>query len=639
MQTLRKKLNKYIKFVSFTLAVIILIFVATTQTLREQGFARSQAYSMFDQIEQLLEENQRDLLKVQSEYRNTCLSNAEAIAYMVEQSPTILEDTDELRRLARMMEVDEIHFFDATGRIYAGTHPEYYDMTFDSGEQIGYFKSLLKNTDLKLCQEITPNTAEGKHMQYSALWSESREFIVQVGMEPVNIMQATKKNELSYIFSLLKVNVGVSLYAINSSSGEIVGSTTSGDLGKSLEEIGLNLEKITSDTDGFHAIINGVKCFCVFERNGENLLGHIISNDTLYARIPGYVAGTTLCIMLLVIALVLAVSRYVNHYVVDGISSINTALRSIGNGNLQERVTAQNSAELAELSEHINEMLESIMANNKKMSYVLSKTNMFMGIFEFNRHMSKVRYTEYLPRILGINSDKLEKLSYDYLDFQDYIDSIKKRPFPGEEGVYILGRQPERYIRLEEIRDRDQIFGVLIDITEELAKRRKVESERDLDPLTGLYNRRGIDRKIEFLFQNPKDLEYGALIMMDADGLKGINDKYGHEKGDIYLKKIARLISFAGFENYIAARQGGDEYVLFLYSYPSEECLLASIEKLRSLQASCRESLGDGIEVELRFSFGYTLIQGRSDFQNMLKEADEKMYEDKRQRKASLQNK
>ena len=65
---------------------------------------------------------------------------------------------------------------------------------------------------------------------------------------------------------------------------------------------------------------------------------------------------------------------------------------------------------------------------------------------------------------------------------------------------------------------------------------------------------------------------------------------------------------------------------------------MASIEKLRSLQTGNKESLGDGIEAELRFSFGYTLIQGRSDFQNMLKEADEKMYEDKRRRKASVQN-
>lgn len=638
MQTLRKKLSKYMQFISLILAIIILFFIAATQILTEQENARSQAYSMFTQIEQILEENQEDLQKIQKEYRETCLLNAETIAYIIENRPEILEDDSELRSLARMMEVDEIHIFDETGRIFTGTHPEYYDMTFESGKQIGFFKPLLDNKSLKLCQEITPNTAEEKMMQYSALWSKSERFIVQVGMEPINIMQATEKNELSYIFSLLKVNVGVSIYAINSSTGEIVGSTSSGDLGKYLEEIGLNFEKIANDPDGFHATVNGVNSFCVFQNHGDNLLGHIISTDTLYARIPSYVTGLTLCVMLLVTALVIAVSRYVNQYVVDGISSINATLRSIGKGNLQERVTVQNSAEFAELSDHINEMLESIMDNNKKMSYVLSKTNLFMGIFEFNRHMSKVRYTEYLPRILGINSDKLEELSYDYLDFQDYIDSIKKRPFPGEEGVYILGRQPERYIRLEEIRDRDQIFGVLIDMTDELAKRRKVESERDLDPLTGLYNRRGIDRRIETMFQNPTELEYGALIMMDADGLKGINDKYGHEKGDIYLKKIAKLITFAGFQNYIAARQGGDEYVLFLYSYPSEESLMTSIERLRSLQASCRESLGDGIEVDLRFSFGYTLIQGRSDFQNMLKEADDKMYEDKRHRKAAMQN-
>ena len=636
MQTLRKKISRYMQFVSLILAIIILFFVLLIQTLIEQENARSQAFSMFTQIEQLLEENQKDLIKVQEEYRTTCLLNAETIAYIIENNPEILEDALQLRSLAQMLEVDEIHIFDTTGRIFTGTHPEYYDMTFDSGEQIGFFKPLLEDQTLRLCQDITPNTAEKKLMQYSALWSDTGKYIVQVGMKPVNVLRVTEKNELSYIFSLLKVNVGVNIYAVDAASGEIVGATASEDQGKYLEEIGLSFAKVKYDDNGFHATVNGVNSFCVFRASGANLLGHVICNDTLYKRIPSNTAGLTLCVMLLVTALVIAVSRYVNYYVVDVISTINSTLRSIGNGNLQERVNVKNSSEFAELSDHINEMLQNIMGNNKKMSYILSKTNLFMGIYEFNKHMRKVRYTEYLPRIIGVDPSVLEELSYDHFAFLDYIDSLKKHPVPGEEGVYIMGEHEERYVRLEEIRERDQIFGALIDITDELVKRRQVESERDLDSLTGLYNRRGIDRKLEALFQNSKALEYGALIMMDADGLKSINDKYGHEKGDVYLKEIANVITSAGFEHYVAARQGGDEYILFLYNYPSEESLLASIAKLRNLQSGSRASLGNGVDVDLRFSFGCTLIQGRDDFQNMLKEADEKMYEDKRQRKAAI---
>lgn len=64
--------------------------------------------------------------------------------------------------------------------------------------------------------------------------------------------------------------------------------------------------------------------------------------------------------------------------------------------------------------------------------------------------------------------------------------------------------------------------------------------ERDIDSLTGLYNRRGLDIQLSKLFEEPEKLGYCAMVMVDADGLKIINDTYGHEKGDIYLKKLLK---------------------------------------------------------------------------------------------------
>lgn len=60
--------------------------------------------------------------------------------------------------------------------------------------------------------------------------------------------------------------------------------------------------------------------------------------------------------------------------------------------------------------------------------------------------------------------------------------------------------------------------------------------------MTGLYNRRGMEIKLKQLFEKPEKLGYSAIVMIDADGLKGVNDTYGHEKGDIYLKKIGQVI-------------------------------------------------------------------------------------------------
>ena len=225
MKPLKKIISRYMNLVTLiliTFLTIIIIFFQVADTHRQ---AYNDAIMTFQQIEQVLEQNNAELSEISAAYRGTCLYNAEAIAYLIQNNPSVLDNVDELRRIAVFMEVDEIHIFDKTGRIYAGTHPDYYDYTFDSGEQMMFFKPMLTDHSLKLVQDITPNVAEGKLMQYSALWGSDGNFIVQVGMEPVNVMKVTKKNELSYIFSLFRVNSKASYYAIDRTSGEIVGST------------------------------------------------------------------------------------------------------------------------------------------------------------------------------------------------------------------------------------------------------------------------------------------------------------------------------------------------------------------------------------------------------------------------------
>ena len=124
--------------------------------------------------------------------------------------------------------------------------------------------------------------------------------------------------------------------------------------------------------------------------------------------------------------------------------------------------------------------------------------------------------------------------------------------------------------------------------------------------------------------------------MIDADGLKGINDSYGHEKGDKSLKKIADVINHFGIRESVAARQGGDEYVLFLYGYDSEIELQRTIETLDYIRGNSTAALSKDIEVPLRFSMGYSFVNEECDYAQLLKAADERMYTDKAVRKKQL---
>ncbi len=631
MRTLRVIISRYMYRVSGILVVLILCLVLLAEVINERELACESAMGTFVQMEQVLDENQKELEAIQEAYMQTCLYNAEIIARIIEGSPQVLEDVEELKKIAKSLEVDEIHIFDTTGRIFAGTHPQYYDYTFDSGEQMMFFKPMLEDKTLKLVQEITPNTAEGKQMQYSALWNKEGDLIVQVGMEPVNVIKVTKKNELSYIFSLFRVNTEINYYAIDCETGEVVGCGAPEMIGRSASEIGLDLEDIKNGETGFNAKINGQRSFCVFKKIGNNYIGRVIPGSNLYRRIPMTMFLLFICLTMITLFLANAVIRYMNKYVVDEIHDVNKMLKAIAGGNLEETVDIRDSIEFSELSKYINGLVKSLVGNNKKMSYVLSKTDMYIGVYEYDLQMGKLHFTDYISKALPVDGHKLEEVSSDVWKFREFIDEIRKNPLPAERGVYEVG---DRYIRLEEIGENNTVLGVLTDVTSEIVRRRKIEAERDIDQLTGLYNRRGLNTQLAALLNRPGDLEYSAIILADADSLKEINDTYGHETGDLYLKEIARLLKGAGTKNSIVSRLGGDEFVLFLYHYESEELLREAIEDFSYLQNNSYAQLGENVYVPIRFSFGCCLTEGSTDYKRLLKEADKKMYLNKLERRA-----
>lgn len=633
MKTLKEIIRKYIGYVSLVFVAIILVVIGRIEILNEQKRACDDSLQAFHQIEQKLEQNQKELEEIRQEYTQTCLHNAEAIAYMLQDNPDVMNNRQELEKIAEFMEVDEIHIFDTSGCIVLGTCPEYYGYTFDSGEQMRFFKPMLEDKSLKLVQEITPNTAESKMMQYSAVWSKNGEFILQVGMEPVRVMKAMEKNELSYIFFYLRVDPAANYYAVDQESGNIVGTTDLPSVGKKLEDIGLSIDDIPSENTGFHCHINGTGSFCVFRKIGTIYVGRVIPDSVIYQRLPANMILLVLGLLLIVIILSSAMMWCMNRYVINGIYSVNKKLYRIAKGNLDEVVDVQSCVEFSELSSYINEMVKSLLANSEKMSYVLGKTNMYIGVYEYNKNMKKVRFTEYIPRIFLLNEEESKRLSEDDKEFQKFIEKVRENPVAGEQGTYKLGEE-DHYVKLEEISEENGIFGVAIDVTEEITRRKKIEVERDIDSLTGLYNRRGLDVQLSRLFGEPEKLGYCAMVMVDADGLKIINDTYGHEKGDVYLKKIGEMINTFETGKSVAARQGGDEFVLFLYQYEREEDLFEAFKVLDFIRQHCLAYLGEQLRVPLSFSFGYSLAKGELGYQEMLKEADERMYENKRERKA-----
>ena len=98
---------------------------------------------------------------------NAYVAKAKAIAYFLNNDSEKINNVEEIEKICNLINVDEINIFNENGVIYAGNVEEYYGVSFDSGEQIGYFKPMLENKTLTMCQDLTENTVKFKLMMYA----------------------------------------------------------------------------------------------------------------------------------------------------------------------------------------------------------------------------------------------------------------------------------------------------------------------------------------------------------------------------------------------------------------------------------------------------------------------------------------
>lgn len=366
MLTIKSIFVKNMQKIALIMAVILLFFSTTIQIFSTQRMSRQNALQIFGQVEQILDENSEELERVQRQYETMCLNDARTVAYILKYNPAARESVEELKKIAANIEVDEIHIFDANGILVAGTNPEYFGYSFDSGKQIAFFKPLLADRSLELIQEIEPNTAEGKLVQYSALWNEDETFIVQIGMHPDTVLRATKKNELSSIFALLGTGVEYNLYAINPETEKVVGASIVSDIDKDLSELGFQRKTLESD-NAFYAVINHTFSYCLSQEIGENRIVWTMPVSHLFSSI--FINEILQFIGLILIAeiLVWAVTNNVNKTVIDQIRRVNKSLRAIQDGDLKTKVHIDDNKEFLELSTHINNMVDSLLQSSERL--------------------------------------------------------------------------------------------------------------------------------------------------------------------------------------------------------------------------------------------------------------------------------
>ena len=166
---------------------------------------------------------------------------------------------------------------------------------------------------------------------------------------------------------------------------------------------------------------------------------------------------------------------------------------------------------------------------------------------------------------------------------------------------------------------------------------KRVKEEANVDPLTGLRNRRSFERTLQEFFKDYKRYGYPfSLIMIDLDNFKNINDTYGHLVGDRVLREIGTILRSYLRAKDIPARTGGEEFTVILPGIKKEDALKVA-ERLRKVLENHLIDVGDR-KLNVTASFGVVEADEKfKDIDDMLKEVDRKLYEAKRKGKNRVQ--
>ena len=415
---MKKMIRKRLCIVILTAMLFSLFINYYVQTLNSRNDMYRDAQDKFWQVGQILDQNGREAEKEKENLKERCFIRAKAIAYIIQDRPEVVGNQEEIAKITKLLQVDEFHLFDPEGNLYAGSEPRYFGLNFSSGEQMQFFLPMLEDYSLQMCQDITPNTAEGKLMQYAAVWREDHKGIVQVGLEPTTVLESMKKTELSYVFSLVTSEKDSTIYAIDPESHLILGSTDDSLVGKQIQDIGIRPEQLGITDKVARMTVNQEESYGVFARRQSVILGITMSEAALYQKVNRSTFLVALYLTGISLIMIAFISNYIDRYVVDGISSIHDKLARITKGNLDTRVAVDSTPEFKQLSSQINQMVESLLDTTNKISHILEMTKIPMGVYEYNRDMKRVMATSRLAEILMLGEKEAGMLFSDYILFQ-----------------------------------------------------------------------------------------------------------------------------------------------------------------------------------------------------------------------------
>lgn len=231
-----------------------------------------------------------------------------------------------------------------------------------------------------------------------------------------------------------------------------------------------------------------------------------------------------------------------------------------------------------------------------------------MDGFQVMEALKQIESDSYLP-VLAITADPAHKLRALRAGAQDFVS----KPFDLAEVLMRVRNMLEVRLMHEAARDQSKAL----------------ESLALQDPLTGLANRRLLDERISMALAHARRNKSSmAVVYLDLDGFKQINDTLGHVAGDILLKMVARRLVATVREEDTVARPGGDEFIIALWAVSGVDGAARAVANLIKMMSQPYSIEGQTVTVTISAGVAIYPIHGEV-VDTLMKNADLALYEAK----------
>ena len=309
-----------------------------------------------------------------------------------------------------------------------------------------------------------------------------------------------------------------------------------------------------------------------------------------------------------------------------------------------------NIYEVDRLSSAIERVSKEVEMYALRVSEILRIAEIPVGVAEIDEVAKEVYCTAQMFKLLGEVGEDQEYKVISIEEFKKIVEKFKRGTVIFEKGenkqelifcdnntykVYSGAREAE-WISFQTRETNGRLIVVIMDVTDKIKEKLKLEYERDFDELSRLLNKQAFARETKKRL-SLETRPVGVMVMWDLDNLKYINDTYGHEYGDIYIREAAKIFAYLEQHNGLVARRSGDEFFAYV-SGESEEELRELIYNIHGMLGDVVMKLPAGKEMKVRASAGLVWYpKDGSEYDDLIKKADFTMYDVKRSNKGSMQ--